>query len=369
MSGSYFGNYQTVKLAQSGVEAQNLLLLGLFFALILLTLRKSEPTAFLSPAQSLQLRGFVSMLVVIGHLWTHVTREHALLVSHGETVFLFLFLSGLGLTMSFRKGHTDDGWFAKRRLVRVMVPYWIITAVLLPLDWFLLGRGYSAGELLMTLAGINTTTRLNHIDYGRWYVTFLLIWYGLFFLSYHLLRGKRAGWVLFGGSLLLFFVYRQYAIAHQFFAFPLGCLVAERYTAVAAFFKRYERPLVLIAGGLLLFVVFFKLLLLPWLYLSVPYAAGPFLLLQEGENLLFAAAICIIMGAAGERGYESRLLVLCGTVSYEVFLIHGALLIKYNPVFPHIDTALAGMIPAFLLWAVFLYAVARLVNRVFLAIK
>jgi membrane-bound acyltransferase YfiQ involved in biofilm formation len=366
MSGSYFGNYQTVKLALDGVEAQNLLLLGLFFALILITTRKGEPTSLLSPRQSLQLRGFVSMLVVIGHLWTHVAREHALLVSHGETVFMFLFLSGFGLTISFRKGHTDAGWFAKRRLIRVMIPYWIITAILLPLDWFLLGRGYSVGELAMTIAGINTTVRLNHIDYGRWYVTFLLVWYALFFLSYHILRGKRSGWVLFAGSLLLFFVYRQYAFAHQFFAFPLGCLVAERYTAAATFFKRYERLLLHGAGTIILFVVLFKMLILPWLYLSVPYAAGPFLLLQEGENLLFALALCIIMGAAGARGYESRLLVFCGTVSYEVFLIHGALLIKYNPVFPLLTEH--GIIPAFLLWVVFLYGATRLINRLFVAV-
>ena len=71
------------------------------------------------------------------------------------------------------------------------------------------------------------------------------------------------------------------------------------------------------------------------------------------------------MGAAGARGYESRLLVLCGTVSYEVFLIHGALLIKYNPVFPLFDTAAAGIVPAFLAWLVFLYAVAVLINRLF----
>ncbi len=362
---SFFANYQKVKLPQEMVEAQNLLLLAVFLLLAFLTARRGEPTALLSPRQSLQLRGIVSVLVILGHLWGHVVGQRPFLFTHGETVFMFLFLSGFGLTMSFAKGHTGHDWFVRRRLIRVLVPYWIITAIILPLDRFLLGRAYSTGELVMTLAGINVTTRLNHLDYGRWYVTFLLIWYALFFLASPVLRGRGAGWARFGGSLCLFLVYRRYTFAHQFFAFPLGCLAATHYARISDLFRRHESFFFYGASAGIGAVFLFKVLLLPWLYTVIPYEEGLFLLIKEGNNLIFAVALCALMGVAGVRGWESRLLIFCGMVSYEVFLIHGALLIKYNPVFPHFDTEVTGIVPAFLVWAAALYAIAWLVHRGF----
>ena len=136
-----FQNYEISKLSIPDPVLNNLIILCLLLGMSALRLKKSG-SGFLDRIQTGQLKGLAIVLVVLGHLRVHVS-EHPAPTYASYAVALFLFLSGFGLTMSSLKKKLGVREFFVRRLSRVMVPYWMITLIILIADYLILGRTYS----------------------------------------------------------------------------------------------------------------------------------------------------------------------------------------------------------------------------------
>ena len=63
------------------------------------------------------------------------------------------------------------------------MPYWNATFAILSLDYIILRKSLPFGSALMTLLGINFQPELCDLDHARWFVTFLLLWYILFYVG------------------------------------------------------------------------------------------------------------------------------------------------------------------------------------------
>jgi membrane-bound acyltransferase YfiQ involved in biofilm formation len=177
-----FHNYETTRLFIPNVTYNNIFIILIFLVLGLLSVKKSS-TVFLDRIQTNQLKGFAIIMVVLGHLWVHVSQKQALPVYGSYSVALFLYLSGFGLTRSAYKRKLSLKDFCIRRISRVMIPYWIVTLLILFFDYVLLDKLYSAKETILTLSGLNLDRAIRDIDYSRWYITSLLVSYILFFVT------------------------------------------------------------------------------------------------------------------------------------------------------------------------------------------
>lgn len=104
--------------------------------------------------QTNQLRGLAILLVILGHLWIHVADTRPRLIFGGDAVCLFLMISGYGLTTSYSDKAKSLGRFLVNRIRRVMVPYWLITLLLILLDYLFLRKIYGSRELIMTMLGV-----------------------------------------------------------------------------------------------------------------------------------------------------------------------------------------------------------------------
>jgi len=167
-------NYQVVKLDVYSPDLVNVSLMALFLAVILLTTVRTKKTSqLLCKEQTEQLKGVAIFFVVLGHLWVHVSQASASLVFSGDAVFLFLFLSGFGLTRSHQQTPYSLRSFVTKRIVRVFGPYWLATILIILLDYVILGKKYSIHSLIMTFVGINLSPELRHMDYARWFGTFI----------------------------------------------------------------------------------------------------------------------------------------------------------------------------------------------------
>jgi peptidoglycan/LPS O-acetylase OafA/YrhL len=51
----------------------------------------------------------------------------------------------------------------------------------------------------------------------------------------------------------------------------------------------------------------------------------------------------LIMAVIGNFNYISKFLIFCGTIAYEIYLIHGPLLIKYNIFFKWMPLSLIAV--------------------------
>ena len=297
--------------------------------------RTRRPTTFLNRDQSDQLRGFAILMIVAGHVWAHVSSTQPAFNFTGDAMGVFLMLSGYGLTLSMRKDRLPFHQFLRRRVRRVMVPYWVITVGVLVLDYLLLRQTHSARDLLLTFAGINVSASLVHIDFVRWFVTFILAWYLAFYAAEWL--EVRFGWnaaLLLTGAAVAMLLLEAYATRwewYQFFAFPAGCALGKYRGRVNEIFERRPRLLMSLAAGLVLFALLRETDLWRKGMGSLPWVGR--VLAREVMGVGLAAAFVTLGVGAFRAGYASRFLLLAGALSYELFLLHGPFMVKYNPFF------------------------------------
>jgi membrane-bound acyltransferase YfiQ involved in biofilm formation len=365
-----FSNYQGSRLPVADPDFTNWLALVLFAVLAALSSKRdrSLPSDFLGVRQTEQLKGAAILLVVLGHLWTGVSQSGTWLVLSGDAVSLFLLLSGFGLTMSVRQRKPDFKAFFSRRIERVMVPYWIATGLVLLLDRVVLGKSLPLSGLIMTLFGINLSIELRHLDYVRWFVTFVLLWYVVFFIVITTFRGRASIFFVLGlwGFVLLPLNYYFLDFGwNQFFAFPVGYLLALERDKLEKVFQERRRACILVSLAGITWVLACKFVIGSdgTLVLGSERIPGLVLVyLREVNGLVLGLATLVLFGHLCEAGFESPLLHFLGKYSYEIFLLHGAFLVKYNPIIR--DSGSLAVVGEFALFLLCVAALSFLLARV-----
>lgn len=328
---SIFSNYEVNKLSVMNADLTNAVIFSILLIACFLTLKKAN-SQFLDRVQTGQLKGLAILFVIIGHLWIHVSNTGSNIVLGGDAVALFFLLSGYGLTRSSKNKKLSLRGYFLQRTRRMMVPYWTATILLICLDYLILQRPYPSGDILLTFLGININASTVRIDYVRWYITVLIVWYILFFIAASLPVRKKSVLFLLTCAAILFPL--NYYITHfgwyQIFAFPVGCALGHYYQFLTGSFHKYIK----VFFGLSLFCIVFtigsKLFLLPAIIQVCPSIIYEFT--SEVISILFCMGLICLIAFIGSRNYYSQFLTYIGNISYELFLLHGALLIKYNPV-------------------------------------
>ncbi len=337
-----FANYEISKLSIAHPSITNLILYIIILSIAVISGQKYK-TNLLDKTQTNQLKGIAILLIVISHLWFHVSSNRAIPMLGDYSVTLFLMLSGFGLTRSLANRRLFLGDFISRRLRKVMVPYWIVTIIIILLDYIMLNRTYSIRNIISTFMGYNLNPVLREIDYARWFITLLLIYYIAFFLANRFLSNGKAiiCLILFGIFLMLL---KHFGILHlgkynQAIAFPIGCLLAYYYNDLSYLSNNTM---------IYLFLIIFIILIMSALIGSLSYISDKHiyiytlteLCVYTFNGILYSFGLIMIVGAIGNIGLISGFLSYCGALSYEIYLIHRPLLIKYNPFFKLMPTGL-----------------------------
>jgi len=361
-------NYENVKLLIDSPDLNNVIILILLFVLSALFLKKNR-TSLLDRSQTDQIKGLAVLLVVTGHLWVHVSEVQAVPVLGDYAVSIFLLFSGFGLTTSLRNKPLTIKHFFTRRLTRVMIPYWIITILILILDHSLLGRTYSSTDIFNTFLGLNFSKPVLQLDYVRWFITLLLIFYFIFFVSNYFFSGIKALFSIVVFTVLLFvlriFEFLPFGYPYQIIVFPVGCLIAHYYEelrrTLEVFMSKWI-PSLLLFGLFIAFSITALFIDKPGVFFELSHD-----LIININAVFFAFLLIILFYYLGLTGYFSRFLSFCGIVSYEVYLLHGPFLIKYNPVFKLISTKL--IVLSFYLYLSLILLISFLFYRIFLYIN
>ena len=351
-----FSNYEVQKLNIANVEWANIYILIIVLFLILLSFKQREKSDFLDRTTTGQIRGLAILMVVIGHIWVHVTSEKPKLIMSGDGVAFFLLLSGFGLALSFNKKKLKLREYITKRVNRVMIPYWFVTLLILSLDFVLLDRTYKISHIVLTFLGVNVYGVMHHFDYVRWYITFLLFWYiAAYFSAIFRNRGRGAVFILFlcvlafpGDYYLLHFGW------YQFLAFPVGYVLGLYIDILKKSIDRIGSYRSLIFIVIAICTVYYKLFLYQALSSVLPSIVIRFLL--DLNSLIFAFSLIIFFDSI--KKYYSRFLSVIGKYSYEIFLLHGVFLVKYNPVFK-----LGSLVLTFILFLMFIVSLSWLMNK------
>ncbi len=330
MSETIFFNFETQKLYIGNPNTINLFFFIIFIIASFFTLTRGKNTTFLEFYETNQIKGISIFLIVIGHLWVHVSAEKAAVILSGEGVSLFLILSGFGLTRSnITKPYSVKSFFLKR-LSKLFVAYWIVTVLILILDFYLLDRTYQLKDICLTFMGINISETTKQIDYARWFITFIIFWYLIFILSAKVRYGRYFLPIIFVSSCFIFVF--DYYVSHfgwyQIFSFFTGCFMGRHLESIKTIILK--KSFIIGLAGLtgIIAVLLLNLYVSIFLRDSLPYIIS--LLFEEAKSIIFSLSIISVVFYVGTWGIMSHFLNLLGKISYELYLIHGAFLIKYN---------------------------------------
>ncbi len=325
---SFFQNHELVKL---NLQFPLLSALVVYSGLILLICAQTEKVkpkaSFLCKDITNQLRGLAILLVVTGHIGIHVIDKS------DQTVFpvlgwygvsLFFILSGFGLARSYTDRPFLLNEFIKRRLMKVMVPYWFVTILILVADYVFLGKRYDFSDIFLTAIGVNITEVTKHIDYVRWYITVLLIWYCFFgFFEWRGIKKKSKTILLLATGILLFlFSYYFIAIGYAYLSFPFGVFIGLYYKDISRLYNTIQKRNLWIVSILFYIVIY--------VFQIIDTNLPSIIVSMTNELLLISFSISTIIQAELLKNYRSKFLLITGALSYSIFLIHTPLMIKYD---------------------------------------
>ena len=266
-----------------------------------------------------ELKGIAIISVVLGHLVITKFIDTPFQYFNylgAQGVTLFVFLSGFGLTTTVLVQGISKG-FLKRRLSVVLIPYALTTSLWIIID-ALLGRYYALKTIGLSILGLSLT-----IDATMWYISFISIWYIVFFLSFYqkipnavrLLILFGFAWFLRSGNLAIVPVDFKWQWRMYSLVFPLGVLLA---------FYLWHKIRQTQSNGL----VFIGSL--GFVYFAYSLFSQRNDMFYTNFNICVAMLLVVVIVLLNMYGYESTLLKTIGDFSYEIYLCEAVFMYKFS---------------------------------------
>lgn len=329
----------------------------IFIVAILLSARFKKDNKFFPIETTNELKGVAILLVVFGHIGYFLVNDHNFLFPlsaiAGVGVDIFLFLSGYGLIVSALTKPRSIKQFYKDRLVKLMVPFWLVISAFFLMDFFILNKAYPLDYVVSSFFGLfNSADLYNDINSPLWYFTLILFYY----IAFPLVFIKKHPWI---SALII------YALTYVIIALNPAWLSKVRYfheVHMLAF------PLGVLAGGLVCNTVDFRQKIADWTERAVKnnialkifkYTAYCFLILillfiiarntynsGVGQGIRVEQIVTMVTTLAFTvlfliKKIEFRLMNLIGLYSYEIYLLHWPILYRYDFIFPFLPPWLA----------------------------
>ena len=203
---------------------------------------------------SVAIKGIACVLILMGHYRTFflpISEEETLITkiigmsSANVALFLFMFFSGYGLSLKDYNGcNIYQDWFA--RVKKIYLPL-LVTCLLMIVVYALLpdtmsiseAKSFHVSRVLHELHNINscnvTDILLASIGWGDWYVTCILMFYTIFYISVFVCNKMNVNQTIILSILMMvYFVWAYYyygAPAAHYYRYPwvfmLGHIVAR----------------------------------------------------------------------------------------------------------------------------------------------
>jgi len=247
-------------------------------------------------------------------------------------VAIFYFISGYGLVYGLQHKTNYLHGFLKKRLIHVLLPYWMVNVVLI-IIYIILGKNITPLDIVLTLLGLDMIT-------GTWFVTSILIMYILFYISFMLSKRIESDELINGATgkcgliFLTVFVLIYCACClllnlnsvwtASISAFLFGCYYHKFRDDLEAWFRKKWGLKFLISLAVFSFLYVGRLVLA---YKGIDNEYLHFIIRNIVSSLFIVVLLCmtqkIVFVTSGWRG---KLLCGAGIISFELYIVHSVLL-------------------------------------------
>ncbi|MEH7115452.1 acyltransferase [Neobacillus niacini] len=274
-----------------------------------------------------QLKGLAILLVIVGHMIQRGILEIPYLIWGGQLgVTIFIILSGYGITKSYMHNGLDNFFF--KRFDKVIFPYFLVTLLWVIIDIFIFEKEFNQFDIILALIGLDLNRA---IDPSMWYITYSVLWYGMFFLVFSLpIKNSIKITILIYFSYIILFHYPQLeflnAMSYQFglyaFMFPMGIFLGLYYDKLVDKCKKNSAIYILISVSSLCLLYYFSTIT-PGIKDLPPYK-------YHINNIFWGIGIIGLLVTVGYFGFKSKILTVIGNYSYELYLFEFVFLFKYD---------------------------------------
>lgn len=244
------------------------------------------------------LRGISILMIMIGHI--SGTMDTVLFSPLGGTgVALFLFISGFGLNESFKKNGLKGYW--KKKITRVLIPYFIVITIL-----WIVKYDFIWWKYLLDIIGLKT---------HYWFIAYLIKWYIAFWLFSRFFN-KHKTWLMVIIAIVTLFILPNIE-AEQSFSFLVGYLASSKIKELRDMPKN---TFAIIAIFTFIFATSF-----------LAIKQMPIIRMHESDYIYNLIQVCIKLPYAVTiiallkifpKPIGSKFLLLTGSISYELYLVH-----------------------------------------------
>jgi len=239
-------------------------------------------------------------------------------------VAIFLFISGFGITSSYIKKGIKNRWLFKHYL-RIWLPYILITVVWLIMDHFLLHLHHGKNEILLSIIPFPIDDSWQVVDFNMWFIPFLLFQYFVFFFVFKTkLLSNMTKLCLFAGiiSVVSYFhnIYLLRSIPTPTTQWPMNYVL---YFPIGIFIGMYYKQISFMISKLKTKSVVFMIVS----FMLIALTQSKFLNDSAFWGGVFFILIVFLLNSLG---YFSRFLYWIGLISFEVYLVHGPLMYRYD---------------------------------------
>lgn len=305
---------------------QTILFSIIFVFLFLIYTEKRHQEVSSSVEVTSQLKGFAILTIVFSHIGYFLSPDPRFLypfsILAGVGVNLFLLLSGFGLTLSHLKSPLSPLSFYKKRLSKIFIPLWVVVSLFLLTDILILHKTYPLLEIIHSFLGFYPRADLfQNLDSPLWYFSVIFFYYLIFPLVFVKKAPLLSPILILLLSILVLNlplpvspdVLNLYRL--HFLAFPLGMFLGL-ISINLKFTLTSNLKLLILAVALLVFT-----------FTAVHSGVGQGLKIEQGISLITTLSIAIIFSLSR---FNFKLLSLFGIFSYEVYLLHWPILLRYN---------------------------------------
>jgi peptidoglycan/LPS O-acetylase OafA/YrhL len=312
-------------------------------------IKKSRDLLPMNVTQELKAIGILA--VMFGHIGYFLVDDYRFLfplsIGAGVGVNIFLLLSGFGLTLGMLNRKLPALEFYRKRMIKVFIPFWIALIGFFLLDALVLHRTYSLAYMARSLVGFFPRADMaDDINSVFWYITWILMYYILFPLTFISRRPWLSAIILFvvGQAVVLWnppviaLVTRLYQV--HTVAFPLGMIAAWALHEPKEGVNSWVSTLKSLRDNLQGVTYYSVLVIFAGIAGYTAYHSGIGESIEKEQAMSLITTLALIFLFALKR-VESRFLILIGTYSYEMYLLHWPLLSRYDFLYRTLPASLA----------------------------
>jgi len=367
---------------------------SIFFIFLVVSIKEKRGDIAFKSSVTRELKGLSILAIIFAHIGYFLINDHRFLfplsIISGVAVDMFLFLSGYGIASSASDNQKYNITnFYKKRLPKLFIPFWIVLFLFLILDFFVLKINYSWQFIAQSVFGFFPHADIyNDLNSPMWYFTLIAFYYLIFPIFFSKKKPYISAILIYILTyVLVYFVklpifnsvtdmYKAHIIA-----FPLGILFAwifDNGENIKNFFLRKYKEFYKEKKESLFVKDFDKLISSSKFQKFIRYLAITILLVIAGYTSYYSGvgfiekvriisiitmlSIWIIFLL---KRFEFKLFSLFGKYSYEIYLLHWPILIRYDIFYKYMPASVTTVLylGLFLIFAIALRKITNLILK------